>query len=112
MRDFSELDEPYRTLKHSLKSVSETITKNFNEFWSQEKIEIELEKQGNDRFLYNGGVSVSSSPKERSVGLQWIFSFFANFAALQPNWKNTVFLIDEPAVLLHPRGQKDVLNIY
>ncbi len=111
--NFSELDEPYRTLKHTLRGVSETITKEFNEFYSQEKIEIELEKQGNDLAVsINGGVSISSSPKERSVGLQWLLSFFATFAYLKQDfWKSTIFLVDEPAVLLHPRGQKDVLSI-
>jgi predicted ATP-dependent endonuclease of OLD family len=112
LTDFVELDESYRTLKHTLKSVSETISRRFNEFWSQEEIEIEIERQGNDLAVsVNGGVSVASSPEERSVGLQWILSFFANFANLHPDWKNTIFLIDEPAVLLHPRGQKDVLNV-
>jgi predicted ATP-dependent endonuclease of OLD family len=112
MFDFAELDEPYRTLKHTLKSVSETVSGQFNNFWSQESIDIEIEKQGNDLAIsINGGVSISSSPSERSVGLQWILSFFASFAELNLDWKNTIFLFDEPANILHPKGQKDVLNI-
>ena len=62
-------------------------------------------------FSINGGVSFSSSPKERSEGFQWLLSFFALCLDKQRNNSNEIFLIDEPALHLHPKGQKDVLKI-
>ena len=108
---FSRLDEEHRRLKHIFKDASRLITKKFSEFWSQEIIEIE--HQPNELAIsINGRISISASPHERSEGFQWLLSFFSHFSTnFESDGKNTIFLIDEPAVLLHPRGKKDVLQI-
>ena len=114
LHDFSDLDADHRRLKRTLKKVSENISNKFKEFGVQEKnIEIEVEKQANDlAFSIYEGISLSSPPDERSEGFRWLLSFFSHFASnLEFDWEEKIFLIDEPAVLLHPKGQKAVLNI-
>ena len=115
INDFSILDQNHREIKHILRNASFSITEAFIAFWSQEKIEIEIEKQGTDLAIsINGGVSISSSPEERSEGFQWLLSFFAYFAKnlKKDLFSNAIFLIDEPAIRLHPKGQKDLLKLF
>lgn len=107
--DFEDLEYDHRQLKPVLKDASDRITREFQKFFSQENLEFEIEKQGADLvFSINGGVSVSASPKERSEGFQWLLAFFAQFALELKNG-NIIFLLDEPAIHLHPRGQKDIV---
>ncbi len=113
IQDLSILNEEPKKLKHILKLVSLAITKYFSKSWTQEPLQIEIEKQGDYlTFSINEGISVSSSPAERSEGFQWLLSFFSHFAAeSKSKLRNQIILLDEPAVLLHPRGQKDVVQL-
>jgi len=49
--------------------------------------------------------------KARSRGFKWFFSFFLKYRAYHDgDLKNSLFLIDEPGLFLHPKGQKDLLQ--
>ncbi len=48
-------------------------------------------------------------PSRRSKGFQWFLSFYINFTAGSKNeFKNTILLLDDPGVYLHPLGQEDL----
>lgn len=47
----------------------------------------------------------------RSRGFKWFLSFFLKYRAHHDgDLKNAIFIMDEPALFLHPKGQKDLLN--
>ena len=53
----------------------------------------------------------SIEPKYRSEGLQWFLAFLIGILAQEKEIKDYVVLIDEPALYLHPGGQKAVLSL-
>lgn len=47
----------------------------------------------------------------RSRGFKWFFSFFLKYRAHHDgDLKDSIFIIDEPGLFLHPKGQKDLLQ--
>lgn len=49
--------------------------------------------------------------KSRSRGFKWFFSFFLKYRAYHDgDLADSIFLIDEPGLFLHPKGQKDLLQ--
>lgn len=111
--DLTILNEEPRRLKPILRGVAGVISKKFSEAWSQEPLQIEIEKIGENLVCsISELIAVSSSPEERSEGFQWFFSFFANFMLeSKEQTLNKVILLDEPAIRLHPKGQKDLLRL-
>jgi predicted ATP-dependent endonuclease of OLD family len=89
------------------------ISNKFSETWLQEPLEIEISKEGEDLAIsFNDLISISSSPKERSEGFQWFLSFIASFSSEpEKNKQRKIFLLDEPALRLHPKGQKDLIKV-
>lgn len=51
-------------------------------------------------------------PSGRSKGFQWFFSFYINLNAVTQKSadENTIVLLDDPAVYLHPKGKKNWLT--
>ena len=50
-------------------------------------------------------------PSIRSQGFQWFLRFYINFAAgSKHELQDTIILLDDPGVYLHPSGQKDLLK--
>ena len=54
--------------------------------------------------------SLSLPFDERSTGFKWFFSFLAAFSAYEDDGKPLIILLDEPALGLHARAQKDFLK--
>lgn len=49
----------------------------------------------------------------RSRGFKWYLSFFLKYRAYSDGeLKDCLFLLDEPGLFLHPRGQKDLMNFF
>jgi predicted ATP-dependent endonuclease of OLD family len=49
----------------------------------------------------------------RSRGFKWYFSFFLKYRAYSDGeMERCLFLLDEPGLFLHPRGQKDLLSFF
>ena len=112
--NFDDLDDERRQINLKLGNISKLITEKINKFYSNEKeIQFLFEKETTDLDIsINGGISVTSSPMERSEGFQWLLSFFAQFGLESTDMqRNLIFLFDEPALHLHPSGQKDVLKL-
>jgi predicted ATP-dependent endonuclease of OLD family len=100
-----------RTVRAILKNTSKKISKRLSECWKQEAINLEIEKDTDNISLsISDGIAISSAPYERSEGFQWFLSFFSNFMTSSVD-SLTIVLLDEPAIQLHPRGQKDVLQM-
>ena len=94
-------------------TANELISEKLSDVWKQERLELELSKDGDElSFSIREKIAVSASPLERSEGFQWFLSFFSNFMP-ESNEKqnNKIILLDEPAIKLHAKGQKDFLSI-
>lgn len=113
LEDLTILNQDPRRVKTILRDVSSIISEKLSEIWKQEQIQVELTKEGGSLIItINEKVAVSSPPQERSEGFQWFLSFFANFFSDPINHSNRrIILLDEPALRLHPRGQKDFLKM-
>ena len=104
-------DSPRRIMSH-LQYASGVISAKLADIYNQEKLQINLTKETNDLIIsIQEKISLSSSPQERSEGFQWFLSFFANFMSEAEEEEKKIILLDEPAILLHPKGQKDFLKI-
>jgi len=63
----------------------------------------------NSSFLYEKGGH--DPPSKRSDGFQWFLAFYINFmTGSKGMFRNTVLLLDNPGVYLHPSGQRDLLK--
>ncbi len=111
--DLNILNDERRRLRAILRDVSRVISDKFSKAWLQEPLKIEINKEGDDLSIeLSDAVSISSSPSERSEGFQWFLSFIACFYSESHNKdKRKIILLDEPALRLHPKGQKDLLKV-
>lgn len=96
------------------KPASAEISGIINESWSQETIELELDIDGDVLSVYlsddQAAEGAFTSPSERSKGFQYFLAFYINFTAeSKGELQDTVLLLDDPGVYLHPSGKKDLL---
>ena len=102
--------EPQRRAR-VLSRAGERITKSLQGVWSQEKVRIQLIGEGDVLRIYvetPGGDY--GFPLRRSRGFQWFLAFYLTYAfAASEGLQNTVLLLDEPGIHLHPMGQRDLL---
>jgi predicted ATP-dependent endonuclease of OLD family len=92
--------------------ASTKITGIVNESWKQEEVKVTIGYDGGTIFVYVADkVGACDPPSKRSDGFQWFLSFNVNFmAGTRGEFKNTILLLDNPGLLLHPSGQKDLLK--
>lgn len=97
----------------SLRSASMTITGLVNQSWTQEKVNVNIGIV-RDKIvisIFDNVIKKEHPPSIRSQGFQWFLSFYINFTAgSRGELKNTIILLDDPGVYLHPSGQKDLLD--
>ena len=94
-----------------MKDVEKEIQKLIRKTWRQHKdLSISLQHKGDTLLLQLQELTVPTPPEIRSDGLKWFLSFLINFRAKSELLSDFLVLIDEPALHLHPRGQKDVLS--
>lgn len=84
--------------------------------WHQEVLDIEL-RFSNDRFLVftknSKSVETLLPPSLGSEGFQWFLGFYINFgAATNAEYKRAILLLDDAGVFLHPKGHKDLLDLF
>lgn len=107
------LKEQTRRRRIALRRAGQRISEQLSQIWKQEKIEFQI--TANEELLrvnLEEPVSISAPPEERSEGFRWFLSFYVQFIVdTQEQLKNTLILLDDPAVNLHPNGQKDFLVI-
>lgn len=110
----------------NLEGVSNRITDEIFEFWSQNKnLEVEFkydQGRSEDPAPFNSGWVFSTRIKntrhrasvnfdERSTGFIWFFSFLVWFSQVKQEYgENLLILLDEPGLALHAKAQADLLR--
>jgi len=117
----------YERLKRDLEAASITITDEFFEFWTQNKLlDVEFDISNADpdakpplnsgQVLHirikSGKHRVSVSFDEQSNGFKWFFSFIAYFSQLRGSGHKLIMLLDEPGLSLHAKAQSDLLDYF
>jgi hypothetical protein len=94
--------------------ASSKITNMFKGSWNQAKIRVDVWIDGDEIHF---GIEDESGIKEvpptkRSDGFQWYLAFYINFmAGAKGDLRNSILLLDNPGLQLHPSGQKDLLSV-
>lgn len=94
-----------------LQSAGTKLTKEFREWWKQGEYEFRFSADGEYFYIW---VSDDKRPEEvdlslRSTGLQWFLSFYLVFLMeCRGEHKDSVLLLDEAGLTLHPLAQKDL----
>lgn len=103
---------PYDMLSE-FRVASTAITGMINQSWTQEKVIVNVDIVKNEIVIsIVDDVSLKDHPPSiRSQGFQWFLSFYINFkAGSGGEFKNTIILLDDLGIYLHPSGQRDLLN--
>jgi predicted ATPase len=95
-----------------LREKSRLLSERLREYWFKKDITVEFDFLNQDREI---GMAVDSDgsfdpPSRRSQGFSSYASLFAKLAQLA-TMDNTVVLLDDPAVHLHPIAQKKILGL-
>nr|AAF15289.1 unknown [Zymomonas mobilis] len=93
-----------------LQHASSNLTKKFKEWWLQENYRFRFDADGSHFNVY---VSDEKCQEEidlenRSTGLQFFLSFYLTFITQEQKYNNTIILLDEPGLTLHPLAQKNL----
>ncbi len=98
-----------------LTSAATELTKSFKNWWLQGDYIFAFLADGH-HFRINVSDSLRPEPIElegRSRGLQWFFSFFLVFLVeTKEAHSNTILLLDEPGLSLHPIAQYDLAKFF
>ncbi|MCK4905568.1 AAA family ATPase [bacterium] len=103
-------------IRQLLDRAPEKITKAVKKAWYQGlkddiSIKIIRDSKGENLLIDIEDKNTYVDFKARSRGFKWFFSFFLKYRAYHDSdLKNSLFLIDEPGLFLHPKGQKDLLQ--
>lgn len=116
----------FEELKAELEAVSNRLSQEIFEYWSQNKyLEVDFDfahARPQDPAPYNTGWvfhtriknkrhGVTVSYEERSAGFTWFFSFLVWFSQVKKNYgEKLIILLDDPGLSLHARAQADLLR--
>lgn len=98
-----------------LNSASSKLTREFKNWWKQGNYIFDLRADGK---FFKIWVSDDKRPdrvalESRSTGLQWFLSFYLIFLmGTKKHLKNSIILLDEAGLSLHPLAQKDLLSFF
>jgi len=107
------ISDPFKK-KRLFRDASACITGMINEFWEQERVNVNLDIDGDQIlvFVEDYAGARADPPSKRSDGFRWFLSFYINFmAGTKGELRNAVLLLDNPGWVLHPSGQKSLLKI-
>lgn len=109
-----------RERSRSTKEIETTIQGKVNELWEQKSVDVVVDYDAGEFIVSIRDTEVNGSndlnrglvaPSQRSRGFQWFFSFYINIRANAKKEKNnTIMLLDDPAVFLHPEGKRNWLD--
>jgi len=92
--------------------ISKKVTEEIRKAWPPNPhIEIKITYKTDHLLINIKEPGYSIEPKYRSEGLQWFLAFLVGILAQSKDIKDHIILIDEPALYLHPGGQKAVLTL-
>lgn len=98
-----KMNEDVRNVQNYLRNLSTKMTGNFSDIYTQETIELSLQKDGSKiviNIFDKNDKDYSKKPSQRSQGFQWFLAFY--LVLNSKNCKeNTILLIDEPGLFLH-----------
>lgn len=118
--------QSYEELKAMLESVSNRLSAEIFEYWTQnQQLAVEFDyreaRQGDLHPFNNGHIltlrvhnlrhRVSVGFDERSAGFVWFFSFLVWFSQMERKYGDKlIILLDEPGLSLHGKAQGDLLR--
>ena len=117
--------EDYEELTANLESMSNEITTQIFEYWTQNKnLSVDIRKtepyEKDEQFTVDGDVirvriknekhKVTVPFDDRSKGFIWFFSFFIYFSQIEKREEDVILLLDEPGLNLHAKAQEDFLR--
>ncbi len=110
-KDINKLAEMTKKREILLQAASQTLSKKFKELWKQGDYKFRLQADGSYlRIWVSDGIRPEEVELEaRSKGLQWFVSFFLVFT-MESAKKDSIILLDEAGLSLHPLAQADLLN--
>lgn len=101
-------------LRPYLSSRSGEVTKKIQDVYKQENINFNIEFQNDIIAIFTSSPLDPTNllpPSAGSAGFQWYVGFYINFAVhTDSKYRNAILLLDDPGVLLHPSGHKDLLD--
>ena len=91
--------------------ISTSVSGDFMGYYSQDSVSLEINLDGNEInfFIYGTDDQKPFQPRQRSQGLQWFLSFYLTLQAEMNT--DSVLLIDEPGLYLHAAAQEDLLSM-
>ena len=92
-------------------SVNVDFTEKFDKYWTQDKIKLQVKKDGVDINFWIVENNKLYYPSQRSKGQQWYLSFYVKIVSKLQEDKPNIILIDEPGLYLHAKAQKDLLQV-
>ncbi len=120
------LDTDYETRKRELENVANELRGQVLEYWSTNRsLRVEMDLTLKQKAVNNGTTTVidelhirvrddqhelSLRFDERSSGFRWFFSFLTAFSRYEFDDTPVIILLDEPALGLHAKAQKDFLR--
>jgi len=109
-----ELEDNQSAIQQYLKTASATATKKLSEAYEQESFDLDIRYDNGTLLVFTTDPKQPGTllpPSYGSEGFQWFLGFYINFAvATKTEYKNAILLLDDPGVLLHPSGHKDLLR--
>ncbi len=101
-------------LKQYLTKRSGEVSQKIQKVYKQERVDFVIDYQ-NDVVMvftcYPPNITNLLPPSAGNAGFQWYIGFYINFAShTNSKYQNAVLLLDDPGVLLHPSGHKDLLE--
>lgn len=121
------LNPDYEVRRRELESVANALTSDTLKYWSQNpelRVHIDITQQlvttpyGNSELtldelrvrIWDERHWLSLPFSERSSGFRWFFSFLAAFSQYEWTEDPIIILLDEPALGLHARAQRDFVQ--
>lgn len=87
----------------------------FNNLWTQSEVSFELSLAAGEVALHihdESGDAGIDQPEDRSTGFRWFLSFVINLLYTRgPDFSDSVILLDDLGVHLHPEAHKDLLEV-
>lgn len=93
--------------------IKSNFTSNFNSFYSQELVDIQIMISFNSLNFLVKTKGVFLDYSERSNGLKWYVNIFIQLLFnSRSKLSNNIILLDEPGVFLHPLAQKELTKLF